>query len=1213
MVQALGRSGKARASRTTPGAESLGLPKQPGSWDPSPLPRPQRFTRLCAGVACGISLMVGAGWLSGVRVLAGQWGRYFPMAPVSALALLLLSSGVYSHARWPGHPLSRRLTPWLAALPGLLGLLNLTQYLTGADPGMQWVITRVNSLTGHLPPLRVSPLTSGVLLLEGAALLLLLQTPRWRFAAAWAALLALAGTMTGVLISAGYAYGVPLLYGGPTKPMPLLNAVAFVLLGAGQIALAAPEVRMLRPWMGDSMRGLLLRAFLPATLAIILLEGGLELVHPAKAPPNPALWHSVAAVLAGAVIVCIVAWTARRAGDTIDRAAETLRASEERFRRMFQHSAAGMALVAPGFQFLQVNAAFCKMLSYTEAELLGKTFPDVTLPEDRPVGAALVAQVLSGETEMFHLEKRYQRQDGTVIWGLVSCTLIRDARRQPLHFIVQIQDITERKRGEEALRESENRYRELFESSSDALFLIDTETGRILETNDVAAAQYGYTRDEFRTMKAMDVSTDPDSTWRRIQEVRAEPGRILRIPMRQHRRKDGTLFPIEATARSFVWQGRVLLRVSSRDMTERKQSEQALLESEERHRTVLEAAMDGFGMTDAQGRLMQVNDALCRMTGYGRPELLAMSIFGIEANETPGETAARIRRLLELGEDRFETRHRRKDGSVFDVEVSAQYRAAEGGRTVAFLRDITERKRAEETLRSNEVRLRAIFDATPFPVALVDVDDNRIEFWSRSALALFGHTAPTAAEWYQLAYPDPEYRREVIERWKPALERAQLTGQAVNTGEYRVTCRDGSVRICELYAAFLADKLVVTFNDITSRKRAEEERGLLQAQLAQNQKMESVGRLAGGVAHDFNNLLTVINGYAALLSESLPLQDPLRGYALEIVNAGGHAASLTTQLLAFGRKQIITPKAIDVNSVVTEAERMLRRLIGEDVDLVTNLAQDLGSVMADADQIHQVLMNLAVNARDAMPNGGKLEIATASVDLDQAAATHADAVPGRYVRLAVSDTGIGMTEEVRRNVFEPFFTTKERGKGSGLGLATVYGIVRQSEGWIEVNSEPGRGSSFRIYLPRLDSVAQTEEARPAVANPSRGHETVLVVEDQKAVRRLTGMILRAHGYRVLEAADGAEALAIATAPAAPIDLLLTDVVMPGMDGQALSERLRESHPRLPVILMSGYAEDVVAHRSKVAGGVAYLQKPFRPADLAAKVRAMLDSGSSGGD
>jgi len=1182
------------------------LREPPGGANRAPLSESHRLAQGCAGAAFAVALLAETGWLFHVRSLTGAWGHYFPMAPVSAVAVLLLSSGVFIRSRWRAHPMSQPLALTVAGLVTLLGLLILARFIAGFDSGVEWVLSR-SAAPGWTPVSRMSPLTAGMLVLEGAALMLLTGAGRWRRASTGAAALALLGTVASLVVLVGYAYGAPLMYGASTIPVSLPTGLAFVFMGVGLIGMAAPGVPALDAWSGDSIRGLLLRAFLPAILAIILLEGCLDAFQPAAAPLNPALWHSIAAMVAGAVVVVIIGWTARRTGGALDDAVETLRGSEERFRRMFQHSAAGMVLVSPGLRFLQVNPTFCKLLGYAESELLGKTFQDFTFPEDRPVGAAQVRRVLAGEAEMFHFEKRYLRKDGTVVWGLVSSTLIRDSQGKPLHFVTQIQDITEGKRAEDALRASEERYRELFDSSSDALFLLDTATDRILETNALASELYGYSRDEMRARKATDMSAEPEDTHQRVQETQTLPGSVFRIPLRFHRKKDGTVFPVEISARTFLRQERVLLLVASRDITERRRAEEALRASEEQHRTVIETAMDGFWLTDGQGHLLQVNNAYCRMTGYSMAELLSMSISEVEAAETANETAVHVRGIMARGEDRFETRHRRKDGSVFEVEVSAQYWAIEGGRLVVFLRDITQRKRDEETLRNNEMRLRAVLDATPFPIALVDIEDNVIDFWSRSALELFGHTALTAAAWYELAYPDPEYRREVIERWKPALEKARLSGQAVNSGEYRISCHDGSVRICELYAAFLADKLVVTFNDITSRKQAEEQSGLLQDRLAQAQKMESVGRLAGGVAHDFNNLLTVINGFAAFLADQLPAGSRPRGYALEIAKAGDRAASLTSQLLAFSRKQVVQPRPTNLNGVIADAEGILRRLIGEDVELAVAPAPRVGLVMVDPGQMHQVVMNLAVNARDAMPNGGRLEIATAEAEVSDTAAGNPDAAPGRYVRLTVSDTGMGMTEEVRRNVFEPFFTTKERGKGTGLGLATVYGIVRQNGGWIEVESQPGRGSTFQIYLPCAAAGAVAEDAGPEVANPSRGNETVLIVEDQEGVRSLARTILAERGYRVLEACDGAEALAIADSRTGRIDLLLTDVVMPGMDGRVLSEHLRELLPDLRVILMSGYAEDVMANRGILAGSSVYVQKPFSPGDLAAKVREVLDA------
>ncbi len=395
---------------------------------------------------------------------------------------------------------------------------------------------------------------------------------------------------------------------------------------------------------------------------------------------------------------------------------------------------------------------------------------------------------------------------------------------------------------------------------------------------------------------------------------------------------------------------------------------------------------------------------------------------------------------------------------------------------------------------------------------------------------------------------------------------------------------------------------VVTFDDISDRKR-------LEAQFLQAQKMEAVGRLAGGVAHDFNNLLTIINGYGQLLLERLEPNNPLQGHASEIMKAGERAASLTRQLLAFSRQQVLQLQVLDLNAVVTNVEKMLRRLIGEDIELRTVLNRELGRVKADAGQLEQVIMNLAVNARDAMPQGGKLTIETASVELDESyVRSHADVKPGRYVMLAVTDTGIGMEKETQALIFEPFFTTKEKGKGTGLGLATVYGIVKQSGGDIWVYSEPGRGTSFKIYMPRVEETVEAVELGKPLAKRPTAQETVLLVEDEVGVRSLLHGVLTSGGYTVLEGRRGEEALRIAELHQGPIHLILTDVVMPGMSGRELAERLKASRPEMKVLYMSGYTDDAIVHHGVLDPGMAFLQKPFTPDALARKVREVLDAG-----
>lgn len=434
---------------------------------------------------------------------------------------------------------------------------------------------------------------------------------------------------------------------------------------------------------------------------------------------------------------------------------------------------------------------------------------------------------------------------------------------------------------------------------------------------------------------------------------------------------------------------------------------------------------------------------------------------------------------------------------------------------------------------------------------------------------------------------------------------SRIAGGEAWTGHFTNRKKDGTLYHAEGTISPIHDAwghrtgYVSATRNVTGRLRMEE-------QLRQAQKMEGIGRLAGGVAHDFNNLLTVIAGYSGLLEEKLSSDDPLLDYAQQISRASEHAASLTRQLLTFSRKQIIKPKPIDLNALVGGMKQMLQRLVGEDVEVIADLAPGLGHVRADADQMSQVLINLAANARDAMPKGGRLCVRTAIVEPGESpAAEDREALPGVTVLLAVSDTGVGMSYETRQNIFEPFFTTKERGRGTGLGLSTVYGIVKQNRGHIDVRSEPGKGATFSIYLPRIEEAPAIREGGGPVAVRVRGSETILVVEDDDSVRRLIVGTLGMCGFQVLQAADGPGALNAATQHAGPIDLLLTDVIMPGMNGKEVADRLAALRPGVKVLFISGYSGELIAKAGVLHPGLAYLPKPFTSDLLAAKVREML--------
>jgi PAS domain S-box-containing protein len=541
-----------------------------------------------------------------------------------------------------------------------------------------------------------------------------------------------------------------------------------------------------------------------------------------------------------------------------------------------------------------------------------------------------------------------------------------------------------------------------------------------------------------------------------------------------------------------------------------------------------------------------------------------------------------------------------------------------GERTAALRIEVQERLRAEEALQqankslaSTERQYRRIFNGVTDAVLVCTLSEDgspgRFIQVNDQACRFLGYSRDELLQMGKQDIVAPEAKATIADMTQSLLAEGQTLFETVNVA------KDGRRIPVEVNAHIFdidgAPALLASVRDISERKAAETAKAKLEAELRQAQKLESVGRLAGGVAHDFNNLLTVINGYCDLILNGLNVTDPLRPYAEEIGNAGARAASLTGQLLAFSRKQVIAPRLLDLNSAIRDTLPMLQRLIGEDIALTTSLDDSLGQAIADPGQIHQVLMNLVANARDAMPDGGKLSVETANADLgEDDVGAQQDAAPGRYVLMTVTDTGRGMDETTRQQVFEPFFTTKGFGRGTGLGLSTVYGIVRQSGGWIDVRSEVGVGTSFKVYLPRMDG-RPLSERKPAGASTEKGSETILLVEDQDAVRALTNAALKRHGYRVIEAADGEAAVSLAGGHPDRIHLLLTNIVLPGMNGKELSERLKALRPDLKVLFTSGYPADVIAHRGVLDHGVSFLHKPYDLHELAAKVREMLGDPS----
>ena len=629
----------------------------------------------------------------------------------------------------------------------------------------------------------------------------------------------------------------------------------------------------------------------------------------------------------------------------------------------------------------------------------------------------------------------------------------------------------------------------------------------------------------------------------------------------------------------------------------------ALRESEERMRRLASAAFEGIVISEG-GRILELNDQAAHMFGWQPAEVVGRSMVEFAAPESRAAVEAVIR---EGTTDTYEAVGVRRDGSTFLVEGRVQVLFYQGRPArVSALRDITERKKAEEALRRSEEKFSKAFLASATALIITRLKDGQVIEVNEAFEKLSGFR-----------------RDEMIGRtaldlgtWARAEDRERAMEQFVREGslrdmDFEFVSKDRQVSIGRISAQHVTISgepcMLTTVLDLTESKRAEAEHARLESQLQQAQKMEAVGRLAGGVAHDFNNMLTVILGQAELALMQDPT-NPLCANLVQIQQAGEHSAELTRQLLAFARRQTIIPRVLDLNATVAGMLGMLQRLIGEDIDLVWQPGGRLWRVKIDPAQVDQILANLCVNARDAIRGVGKVTIETSNVTFNEAYCTdHPDHLPGSFAMLALSDNGRGIDRETIEHIFEPFFTTKNPGEGTGLGLATVFGIVKQNEGFLTVYSEPGVGTTFKIYFPKHAGDMTGEAGAPGELPRGRG-ETVLLVEDEPAILRLGRTMIERLGYTVLSAGTPGEAIRLAESNASAIRLLITDVVMPGMNGRELAERIMQIKPGLRCLFVSGYTSSIIAIRGVLDEGVRFLQKPFSMADLALKIRDALDAG-----
>ncbi|MEW6140377.1 MAG: PAS domain S-box protein [Thermodesulfobacteriota bacterium] len=891
------------------------------------------------------------------------------------------------------------------------------------------------------------------------------------------------------------------------------------------------------------------------------------------------------------------------------KAEESLYRANQEWERTFNAISDGIMVLDDQHKIIRANKAMANALGMTERDLIGKRcFEHIHGTKEPPAVCPHTQLLMDGEEHSAEVAE--PRFGGTYD---VRVSPLVDQKGQVIGSVHVTRDITKRKLAETVLQQSNDLLRAIIEAAPTAIIGLDLDGNVQMVWNPAAEKMLGWSTKEVMGRPLPSVPAESQEEFKGFRE-RIRSGKTLEGVEVRRQRRDGSPidYSIYASPLHDV-NGRITGNIAVLvDITQQKRTEDDLRRSEAKFLDLYENAPCAYFSVGTDSIIGLCNRRAEELLGYSRDQLMGKPVFDLYSDTPEGKGRARKvfeRFLAGLPVVDQELQMQKADGSPLWISLTVNGIRDSNGHLVesrSMVLDISDRKRAEEALSESEAFYRSLYENISDCIFIVDVTpEGRFKFVSFNPAEerAVGLTTDQVAN----RFTDDLFPKEVAEHINNHYQMCVQKRETIHYEEVLDVPKGKVSFLTSLVPIEGPDgriyRIIGVARDITEEKS-------LQRQLIQAQKMEAIGQLAGGVAHDFNNILTAIIGYSDVLTRRIPADSPYRSEIVQINRAGIRAAHLTRQLLAFSRKQILDLRPLNLNEVIAGFQKMLKPLIGEDIEVVVYLDPSIGIIMGDQTQIEQILLNLAINSRDAMPTGGKLTIETANVSLDEAyARTHPEVRPGPYVTLAVSDTGYGIDPQVLPRVFDPFFTTKEKEKGTGLGLSTVYGIVKQHQGHVSAYSESGRGTTFKVYLPIVQRPPVHTSASPAAAAATqlRGWETVLVVEDDEIVRQLTAEVLETLGYSVLQCSNPQEARTVCMEHQGPIHLLLTDVVLPQMDGRRLFDSLSQQFPEMKVLYVSGYAENAIVHHGVLDAGVNFLQKPFTVQDLAKKVREVLDS------